>query len=117
MSVTERIRKLWQLEVPAIALIAFVTSLMFSFGAIVVGGVACFLTSPLMGIVYVFIFGSALVAAVSRSRFLPQIRSIEFLAPILVSAVLIVAVGYGGLWTARFLNHNLLHLPEKQCGT
>ena len=117
MNLGAQIGKLWQLNVPSIALIAFAISLLFTFLAITVGGLACFLATAPTAVAYLVVFGSALLAAVSRSRFFPTFPSIQFLGPILVTAILIVLVGYGGFWTARFLNDTLFHIPEKHCGS
>ena len=114
MSVSDRLCSLWRLSVPGTALVSYLTALIFTFVAFTVGGLASLLASPPMALVYLAVFGSAFVAAFSRSRYLPQIAFIEFLAPILFSLVLVVASGWTGYWTAHFVNDALFHFPEKE---
>ena len=78
MSVSDRLCRLWRLSVPGTALVSYLTALIFTFVAFTVGGLASLLASPPMALVYLAVFGSAFVAAFSRSRYLPQIAFIEF---------------------------------------
>jgi hypothetical protein len=114
MSVTDRLRSLWRLGIPGTALVSFLTALIFTFIAFTVGGLAWLLTSPPMALVYLAVFGSAFVAACSRSRYLPRVALIEFLVPILFSLVLLVASAWAGFWTAHFLNDTLFHISEEE---
>ena len=97
MSVREQIRRLWQLSVPATALISYLTAAIFTFLAFTVGGIAFLLASPPMAVVYLVVFGSAFVAAFSRSRYLPRISGVEFAAPIFCSLVFVLAAGWAGI--------------------
>jgi energy-converting hydrogenase Eha subunit C len=94
--------------------VSYLTALIFTFVAFTVGGLAWLLASPPMALVYLAVFGSAFVAAFSRSRFLPRAAIGEFLVPVVFSLILLVASGWAGIWTAHFLNDTLFHIPEKE---
>jgi hypothetical protein len=114
MSIRVRIERFWQLSVPATLIVAYLTAAVFTFTAFTVGGFVSLLASPPVALLYLVVFGSAFVLAVSRSRFLPRISTIEFAAPILCGLVLVLASGWAGIWTAHHVNQIFFHIPEKE---
>ena len=116
MNLRAQICRLWQLSVPPTILISYLTAAIGTFTIFAVGGLAFLLTMPAV-LVYLVVFGSAFIAAVSRSRFLPRLTGIEFAAPILCSLVLVFASGWSGFWTAHYLNDHFFHFPKKEFGS
>jgi hypothetical protein len=62
--------------------------------------------------VYIVFFGTVFVSAVGRSRFLPRAQTIEFLLPIFVGLILVLASGWLGIRGAHILNDGVFHMRD-----
>ena len=103
-----------RLNIPVLAIIAFLTAAVLTFIAFTVGGIAWLLASPPAALVYIVVFGVLFISAFNRSPSLPHQSVLRFALPTICSLALVIASGWAGIRTAYLANDAIFHIAVKE---